>query len=44
MALIGLYFLVVVPTFPHPLRSQEIDVDNAFAKTGLIAEVCSTKT
>jgi hypothetical protein len=32
MALIGSYFLVVVPTFPCPLSSQEIDVVIALRK------------
>jgi hypothetical protein len=43
MALIGLYF-PGSSTHPQPLRSQEIDVGNAFAKTRLTAEVCSSKT
>jgi hypothetical protein len=29
-------------THPYPLRSQEIDVGNAFVKTWLTSEVCST--
>jgi hypothetical protein len=28
-------------THQHPLRFQEIDVGNAFAKTRLTAEICS---
>jgi hypothetical protein len=31
-------------THLHPLRSQEIDAGNAFAKTRLTSEVCYSKT